>query len=188
MKKILLKSLGYGFLYLVVLLLLLQIQGNFVILTPFTSVIFSAIIVINIYAFINYSISKSTDNLILLLFAYLSLVLGVLFLRNPALEFQYTLKWYLPKWFKYLFTNRIVFLNVIGNILLFVPLGLIVRLLYKTLWRYLLCLIAIFLFEGIQFITKLGVFDFTDVILNYLGILIGFALYHIRKGVSYEKV
>ena len=79
MKKILLKSLGYGFLYLVVLLLLLQIQGNFVILTPFTSVIFSAIIVINIYAFINYSISKSTDNLILLLFAYLSLVLRCCF-------------------------------------------------------------------------------------------------------------
>lgn len=188
MRKILLNCLGYGCLYVMVFFILGEVQGDLVIFTPLTKMIFSAIIVINLYALIRYFISKQRQDLKLLLIAYLALVLGILFLRNPALEFQYTLKWYLPTWFKYLFSNRIVFVNVIGNILLFVPLGLIIRILDHSYWRYLLCLVMILLLEVIQLVTKLGVLDLTDVILNYSGILIGFALYYMRKGTSYERV
>lgn len=76
-------------------------------------------------------------------------------------------------------------MNVYGNIILFIPLGIYLpmfkgdkRLGINVLWIFLLSLSV----EIIQFIFGIGVSDIDDIILNTLGGFIGIAVY---KGLLY---
>ncbi|OMF26267.1 hypothetical protein BK133_20685 [Paenibacillus sp. FSL H8-0548] len=86
----------------------------------------------------------------------------------------------------------IIFNNLVGNMLLFVPFGLLLPLLAKkkiTLSRFLcLSVVAAVLLEGVQLITRLGVADIDDVILYAIGSLIGFGCFHLMgKGRRYWR-
>ncbi len=72
--------------------------------------------------------------------------------------------------------------NVLGNIVLFIPLGVYLTLFNsdKRLYKNVLWIILIGLsVEIIQYIFKIGVTDIDDVILNGLGGFIGIAAYRI---------
>lgn len=61
------------------------------------------------------------------------------------------------------------------NIVTFIPIGYIFR--HKTIVNMLLIMVPIeFLIETIQYIFKLGIFDINDIILNLIGICIGYIL------------
>ncbi|SFJ79037.1 VanZ like family protein [Paenibacillus sp. UNC496MF] len=71
------------------------------------------------------------------------------------------------------------FFNLFGNVLLFVPLGFLLPILFRRVRRLsamltlsLICSLAI---ELAQLATRLGQFDVDDLLLNALGGLIGFA-------------
>lgn len=86
----------------------------------------------------------------------------------------------------------IIFNNLVGNMLLFIPFGLLLPLLAKkkiTLSRFLcISVFAGIFLEGVQLITRLGVADIDDIILYSIGSLIGFGCFHlIGKGRSYWK-
>ncbi len=71
--------------------------------------------------------------------------------------------------------------NIGGNIILFVPFGFLgwfspKFLNFKTLIIFFLSVITIV--EALQYFTRLGVFDIDDIILNAIGVAIGF---YIRK-------
>jgi len=76
-------------------------------------------------------------------------------------------------------------INLLGNILLFIPAGFLLPRLWQPLQRFLpflaVCIGAILLVETAQLLTLLGRFDVDDLILNLLGMLLGFLLYHITK-------
>ena len=71
--------------------------------------------------------------------------------------------------------------NLIGNILLFVPIGLLLPILsqwYKKWHKMLIvgfCLSLVI--EGIQGITRRGYFDIDDLILNTIGTMVGWMLW-----------
>ena len=68
-------------------------------------------------------------------------------------------------------------LNIIGNIILLVPIGLLVPMLYnKMTWRkaILLAIGSGMVIEIIQVILHVGIFDVDDVILNAFGVIIGY--------------
>ena len=75
------------------------------------------------------------------------------------------------------------FINLAGNVLLFVPIGwLLPKIFYKlrNFFRFFAtCLGAIFLVEIAQLFTLLGSFDVDDIILNLSGMILGFIAYHI---------
>ncbi len=74
----------------------------------------------------------------------------------------------------------IVVSNILGNIILFVPLGLYLQLLKKTkkIWISILIIFFTPLFvEMFQFIFGLGAADIDDIILNCSGGLIGILVY-----------
>lgn len=78
--------------------------------------------------------------------------------------------------------ERLVWSELILNVLVFIPLGLYVGALYRH-WKFrnrlLLILGASLLLEGLQFMMAIGAFDITDVITNTTGGmtgLIGFML------------
>lgn len=131
--------------------------------------IFIALLVF--YYFIKLIIDKS--NLISLVIVYCIFLIIILFFRKPSL-INIQKDFYLDKWIKLLFTNRTVFINVFGNILVFLPLGFILKMILKNTYLVLtISLLIIILLEFIQFKTLLGIFDIVDIFLNYIGTLIG---------------
>lgn len=73
---------------------------------------------------------------------------------------------------------------------MFVPFGFlgIVFPKFNQFWILILdFLFAIILIEGLQYFTRLGVFDIDDVILNTVGVAIGFYVYK-QLFVGKEKV
>lgn len=67
-------------------------------------------------------------------------------------------------------------LNIVGNVLLFVPLGYLLR--RSTNGRIVAVLAigvpVILLFETVQLFSGLGVFDVDDILLNVIGIVTGY--------------
>ena len=76
--------------------------------------------------------------------------------------------------------KRHAVINLVGNIVLFVPLGFFPSLLwrrFRPLWRcILLCGGIIVCVELAQFVTRLGSCDVDDLLLNVVGICMGYGL------------
>lgn len=74
--------------------------------------------------------------------------------------------------------SLVALVNLWGNLALFLPMGILVPILFEPLQkarRFLpFLLVLLFAIEGLQLVTKLGCFDVDDIILNYLGGLFGF--------------
>ena len=78
---------------------------------------------------------------------------------------------------------RDVCINLIGNVVAFVPFGALVRWVRNKKTGAFVAILYTFLFslciELVQLVTKVGVFDVDDLILNTLGGLLGFWIYYI---------
>ena len=78
---------------------------------------------------------------------------------------------------------RFAWVNLAGNVLMFVPLGVFLPWLWPALrkwWRFGLCLVGVIVaIETTQLVMLLGVCDVDDLILNTAGGLVGFAAFHI---------
>lgn len=75
-------------------------------------------------------------------------------------------------------TEPYAFKNILANILVFIPLGFFVsnkntKNVFKTL---VICLSVILSIELIQLFFKIGFFDVDDIILNFIGSLIGIGI------------
>lgn len=82
---------------------------------------------------------------------------------------------------EYLPLIRIVQILLIGNLLIFVPIGLLAGILFKDLrsgWKMLLVGVGISLtIEILQLILAVRVFDVDDILLNALGTWLGYLLF-----------
>ncbi len=86
-------------------------------------------------------------------------------------------------------TNRALFthcvVNLSGNILLFMPIGYLLPRIWQkqhNFFRFFFtCAGAIVLVETLQLFTLLGSFDVDDIILNLLGMLLGFLFFHLKN-------
>jgi glycopeptide antibiotics resistance protein len=68
-------------------------------------------------------------------------------------------------------------INLIGNIVLLMPVGFVVPFFSRKIrWRNMLAIAALagFAIEGMQVLLRLGIFDIDDVILNGLGVMVGY--------------
>ena len=93
-------------------------------------------------------------------------------------------------------TTRFPHINIIGNVVLFVPFGFLFSLIYskgglkqkKTLLvtlmvSVLLCL----LIELLQLVTKVGVFDVDDIIMNTTGTFIGYIIFRVSLSIARRR-
>lgn len=73
------------------------------------------------------------------------------------------------------------FINLVGNVLLFIPAGWLLPTIFKPFRGYfkffLLCTLLILAVELVQLLTLLGYFDIDDVILNLFGLSVGYIFY-----------
>ena len=76
--------------------------------------------------------------------------------------------------------GKIDFVEIILNVLIFVPLGIYAGVLFKR-WAFVNKLFFFFLisfmFEALQFILRVGAFDITDIITNILGGIVGLLIF-----------
>jgi glycopeptide antibiotics resistance protein len=73
--------------------------------------------------------------------------------------------------------SLISLLNLVGNVALFVPVGFLAPLVFRTVsWRGCLAIAVGFglAVEGAQVLLRVGIFDIDDVLLNGLGVMIGY--------------
>ena len=79
-----------------------------------------------------------------------------------------------------LISNGRIVGEIILNILIFIPLGLYTGVLFKR-WAFGTKLLFFFLisllFEGLQFLLRVGAFDITDIITNTLGGIVGLMIF-----------
>lgn len=76
----------------------------------------------------------------------------------------------------------IVGVNLLGNIALLVPLGLLAPLIFRSITARqasMLALVTGLIIEMLQVILQLGIFDVDDIILNALGVMTGYGIYTI---------
>ena len=87
---------------------------------------------------------------------------------------------------------KTVILNILGNIIAFMPLGFFLPVFSKVgkncFANVFLSSFFSFLAEGIQLITKVGAFDVDDILLNTIGGFFGFLSYHIVKIIVNKKI
>lgn len=122
---------------------------------------------------------KLFKNDIVNLMIYICLLIIILFIRPIKKEMIVSNFDYIVKWLRVVFTNKIVFRNLFGNILLFIPLGIFFKQ-FKIKHIYI-GLLIILTIESIQLILRVGIFDIIDICLNFIGFLIGYLLYNKKR-------
>ena len=84
--------------------------------------------------------------------------------------------------------KREAVINIVGNICLFIPTGIILPVLYRKLDRFLKVLLAgagmSFAIEMIQLLFPGSVTDIDDLILNTAGAVIGFGIYRLFAAIA----
>ncbi len=79
-------------------------------------------------------------------------------------------------------------LNVIGNICVFIPLGVFLPKLFARCRNFLLVAVLSLelslCVEVIQLVTKVGSFDVDDLLLNTIGGILGYLLYKVSAGIT----
>jgi len=82
-------------------------------------------------------------------------------------------------------SKRDLLLNVIGNAAMFVPRGIVLSIVYKrlnTFWEVLLAGVGIsFCIEIIQLPFSVRATDIDDLILNTIGVIVGYGIYTLIK-------
>jgi glycopeptide antibiotics resistance protein len=75
------------------------------------------------------------------------------------------------------------FKNVIGNVLLFLPLGFLLPLINKKMKKFFVMFVTGFylsiFIELLQFAFAKRIFDIDDILLNTIGTIVGFITFHI---------
>lgn len=68
-------------------------------------------------------------------------------------------------------------INLVGNVALLVPIGFFLPFVYRRMtWQksFILAVATGFAIEGMQATLRVGIFDIDDVILNALGVMVGY--------------
>ncbi|MFD0957821.1 VanZ family protein [Paenibacillus chungangensis] len=114
---------------------------------------------------------------------YAAVMLYLLFIRHryPMAGYAYnlvpfrTIEGYLLNRDAYNFDTW--FKNLFGNLVLFIPIGIFLPLLFKRLRRVIpftaACVLMLLTVETMQMLLKVGSFDIDDIILNTLGAWLG---------------
>ncbi|NLZ80619.1 MAG: VanZ family protein [Clostridiales bacterium] len=88
-------------------------------------------------------------------------------------------------------TDSYAYMNILGNIVPFIPFGFFVPMVLFKKVRFLktilLSFLCVLLFEIFQFISMLGFFDIDDVILNTLGCMVGYLIYFLCMSFKHSQ-
>ena len=89
------------------------------------------------------------------------------------------------------FGVSIIFINLAGNILAFMPLGFLLPLVFKRTGRLIvitrITLLTSIVAEICQYIFNVGGLDIDDVLLNTIGGVLGYLVYRAYESIAYRR-
>lgn len=145
----------------------------------------------------NYYIKYLTVLIIYTIIIVYSMLFGF---ERPQLALKQEYRYWLildriPLWIPSRFsldTIKIWVIFTLGNLLAFVPFGLLLPKVFKRRLKTFFKVIVVFLafiisMEIIQMITYLGVFDVSDIFINTMGVIIGYCSHSISKRMKTMK-
>ena len=153
------------------LIIILFIEGN---MRPFLGDGLILVMILSILMALFLILKKNT----LLMTSYIITLLIILLFREETRGANVSFDTF-KRWAPLIFSNKTVFINIVGNILIYLPMGIIFSKylnLFKTIAYANVFIIGI---EIIQLVFRLGIFDVLDIILNILGVLVGFISYRL---------
>lgn len=134
-----------------------------------------------IYMMGRFILNSNKTNKIGLIIVYSIVIFLMLFVRKKYDTFKYSFDFYLIDWIKRMFKSKAIFVGLMGNLILFIPLGFILsKINDKKLWNILIGTGIIVVLEICQFVSKRGIFDIVDILLNISGLLLGVLI--VKKG------
>lgn len=133
---------------------------------------------------------------IILFSIYILVLLYILFLSRSTTDISITYNEWLQKMYNFIpFRNLydfwtapvktvdyclIIIKNILGNIVLFLPFGFFLPVLFLKCTKFkvffLITLLTLLIVELVQFLTMLGAFDINDIVLNLIGAIVGFLI------------
>lgn len=122
----------------------------------------------------------------LLALCYFGSLILIHLLRNETSGVNYSLE-RIKSWMPLIFTNKTVFVNVFGNIVIYIPMGFVLGKYYNVIKTIAFANIFVIGIEIIQLVFHLGVFDVLDVILNLMGIVLGFTFRRVWSWYLWKK-
>lgn len=130
---------------------------------------------------------------VLYLVALLSLVFGIDRIESDEYHYNLVLFSEIKRYFMYrdVVGNWVFLMNIVGNILGFLPFGFLLPHLSK--WKNNIVFATLLTFElslfieVIQLFTKVGSFDVDDLLLNTLGGFIGYLIFLATSGMNKKK-
>lgn len=128
-----------------------------------------------------YSIGVLIDKKGLLIIGYLLSIITIILVRRRSDKIVND-EFYIIDWIKLIFENEVVFINVIGNIVLYIPLYVLLN------GKFIIILVLIIVLELLQYILELGVFDIIDILLNITGLIITMIMYKVNKWIIKIKI
>ncbi|WP_217077919.1 VanZ family protein [Clostridium baratii] len=147
----------------------------------FIQSIFITLTAVIIYVIFNIALNKEkllnhSDNFMIV---YIFFLIGITFFKSNLHSMQFVLNPF-STFFELLNGDMsFALINIIGNLLMYVPVGIYIR--YKTSHEtkefIILFIIYILIVEFIQGITKTGTCDMNDVLMNTIGFIIGMKVY-----------
>lgn len=159
---------------LVISLLLLFKHYHYLFSIKLQIILILALIIFSFGLFINNKIS---------FLGYLISLYAVLLLREHT-DNNYSDNFYLDIWLKNLFSNKIIFINVFGNLILYIPFVYYLN----TKYKYILVFCLIIAGEYVQYLLNVGVFDVVDIIINILGIFLYMIVYEVFIWMKKKKI
>ncbi len=81
-------------------------------------------------------------------------------------------------------------INLIGNIGVFVPFGILLPLVFQGPMArlYVKFISGVFVLETIQLFSRKGVFDVDDLILNSVGFVVGYGIYKVARRILWTQL
>lgn len=110
---------------------------------------------------------------------YLIALITILFYRKK-IDDNISDSNYINIWINHLFSNKIIFINVFGNLILYIPLiYYIIKFSKKILLSISIVFSCIIIGEYVQYLLKIGVFDLVDIVINTMGVLMYVLMYEV---------
>lgn len=92
-----------------------------------------------------------------------------------------TISFYMSNLTSGMMNNSIIVRNLLGNLLPFLPMGILLPVIFEKMkhfgWFLLTQFCVITVFEAIQLLTTTGSFDVDDILLNLVGAVVGWFLW-----------
>lgn len=170
------------------ILSVLLILGSIYVTLTYDNVYLRGSIVILFLSLLLYIYGVKKKNFYIKLIGYYINLIVILFGRKIVDE-RVSTYYYLNDWIKLVLSSKIVFINIIGNLLLYIPIVFLSKSIIQSKTKNIfVSLVLIITLETLQYFLKLGVFDIIDILLNFIGVILSLLINEVIEWTRRKKI